>query len=84
MYVDDIILMVSSYGYMVLDLWDRVLKFGMFFYIRVGQSFQQVGVIDMLEDSLELIEIDLFDFSGGRVGKDQRFFQKGVFIVVVS
>lgn len=38
----------------------------------------------MLEDSLELIETDPPDSSGGRAGKDQRSSQKGVSIAVAS
>ncbi|XP_052696067.1 hypermethylated in cancer 2 protein-like isoform X2 [Crassostrea angulata] len=84
MHADDTTSMASSYGHMAPDPWDRVPKLGMPFHTRVGQSSQQAGVIDMLEDSLELIETDPPDSSGGRAGKDQRSSQKGVSIAVAS
>lgn len=84
MHADDTSSMASSYGHMAPDPWDRVPKLGMPFHTRVGQSSQQAGVVDMLEDSLELIETDPPDSSGGRAGKDQRSSQKGVSIAVAS
>lgn len=84
MHADDTTSMASSYGHMAPDPWDRVPKLGMPFHTRVGQSSQQAGVVDMLEDSLELIETDPPDSSGGRAGKDQRSSQKGVSIAVAS
>jgi hypothetical protein len=81
MHTDDAASMSSSYGHVAPDPWDRVPKLGMPFHARGGQGSQQLGVV---EDSLELIQTDPPDSSGGRATKDQRSSQKSVSIAVAS
>ncbi|XP_048730168.2 uncharacterized protein LOC125647517 isoform X5 [Ostrea edulis] len=84
MHADDAASMSSSYSHVAPDPWDRVPKLGMPFHARGGQGSQQLGVIDVVEDSLELIQTDPPDSSGGRAAKDQRSSQKSVSIAVSS
>ncbi|XP_061182949.1 transcription regulator protein BACH1-like isoform X5 [Saccostrea echinata] len=84
MHADDAASMASSYSHVAPDPWDRVPKLGMPFHARGGQGSQQPGVIDIVEDSLELIQTDPPDSSGDRSNKDQRLSQKSVSIAVAS
>ncbi|XP_062616308.1 zinc finger E-box-binding homeobox 1-like isoform X6 [Saccostrea cucullata] len=84
MHADDAASMASSYSHVAPDPWDRVPKLGMPYHARGGQGSQQPGVIDIVEDSLELIQTDPPDSSGDRSNKDQRLSQKSVSIAVAS
>ncbi|XP_078332598.1 uncharacterized protein LOC111123204 isoform X2 [Crassostrea virginica] len=84
MHVDDTTTMASSYGHMAPDPWERVPKLGMPFHARGGHGTQQAGVVDIVEDSLELIQTEPPDPSGSRAAKDQRPSQKSVSIAVAS